>query len=595
MQGGFGGTTGFGQTSGLRPGSSLRPGSQMRPGSQLRGTQVAGVGGSLQQPVAIAAKAPVTLEGMRAATRSGNAGPGRQVGDRSYYIGLLRPKITELTTEIQQLNEQESLIEKNSSVLTQLHQRGKNLTEEITKLKGTLADINLAVEKSTSQDANSVKDQATKLTHLNVDRRKQVDQMFLNVKEVETQTKKNLQILEEEMQQLDRRIMAENQDYNLYNTTRNEAYAVSDAVLNLQHRVRTLTAKQELHMAQLATDTDKRRAAEVLREILRKRQLREELTKQCALSVDEERQLLIKQVKTARNDIEVLERQVNETRDALGESKSRCNALDEELKSYSGENLKAFQELQEKDRELQSFMDSLPERQREESEKIATVQSNISLLLERISRALELQKQMPAEGASHALQALESEVDARRNQIESDQVTHQRLERELLDRKVELEKVENLDIKINAELQAHARKMEEQSQEMIRYSDLDGLRRNVEKRHEDLVRERAFLVKLRDSSKHQLNALSASNEALRKRLNEEAAFRSVSTLEGRLRHLRQSNFSLEEFVRLKGKESYYLGAKTDCLRLVDEINLLLKDTDRTRGIGGGPVLLLGEH
>ncbi|RNC49582.1 intraflagellar transport protein-like protein, partial [Trypanosoma cruzi] len=232
---------------------------------------------------------------------------------------------------------------------------------------------------------------------------------------------------------------------------------------------------------------------------------------------------------------------------------------------------------------------------REESEKIATVQSNISLLLERISRALELQKQMPAEGASHALHALESEVDARRNQIESDQVTHQRLERELLDRKMELEKVENLDIKINAELQAHARKMEEQSQEMIRYSDLDGLRRNVEKRHEDLVRERAFLVKLRDSSKHQLNALSASNEALRKRLNEEAAFRSVSTLEGRLRHLRQSNFSLEEFVRLKGKESYYLGAKTDCLRLVDEINLLLKDTDRTRGIGGGPVLLLGER
>ncbi|ESL09030.1 hypothetical protein TRSC58_03257 [Trypanosoma rangeli SC58] len=240
-------------------------------------------------------------------------------------------------------------------------------------------------------------------------------------------------------------------------------------------------------------------------------------------------------------------------------------------------------------------MDSFPEKQKEESDKIAKVQANISLLLERVSQALELRKQMPAEGASHALHALESEVDVRRNQIESDQVTHQRLEKELLDRKAELQKVENLDTKINAELQAHARKMEEQSQEMVRYNDLDGLRRDVERRREDLVEERTFLTKLRDSSKQQLNALSASNEALQKRLNEEAAFRSISALEGRLRHLRQSSFSLEEFVRLKGKESYYLGVKTDCLMLVEEINLLLKEGGSTRGAGAPPMLLVGDQ
>uniref|UniRef100_UPI0010A94E29 Intraflagellar transport protein 74 n=1 Tax=Trypanosoma brucei brucei (strain 927/4 GUTat10.1) TaxID=185431 RepID=UPI0010A94E29 len=322
-------------------------------------------------------------------------GPGRQVGDRSYYIGLLRPKITELTTEIERLNEQEELIVKGGSVLTQLQQRNKALTDEAAKLKGTLADINLALEKSTTQDPSSVKDQATKLNQVNGEKRKQVDQLFLNAKEMEALTKKNTQALEEEMQNLDRRILAENQDFGLYKATRDEAFNVSDAVLSHQHQIRMLTAKQELLMTKLSTDPDKKRAAEVLRGILSKRQLKEELTKQCALSVEEERQLLIKQVKTARGDIEVLERQVNETRDALSESKNRCASLDEELKSYSGDNIKAFQELQEKDRELQSFMDSFPAKLKEEMDKITEVQRNIATLLERISQALELKKQMP--------------------------------------------------------------------------------------------------------------------------------------------------------------------------------------------------------
>lgn len=84
-------------SGGLRPGTNMmmRPGSQMRPGSTRM--QAVGIGGSLQQPVAVTAAAPIAREGMRASSRSGlgtSAGPGRQVGDRSYYIGLLRPKNT---------------------------------------------------------------------------------------------------------------------------------------------------------------------------------------------------------------------------------------------------------------------------------------------------------------------------------------------------------------------------------------------------------------------------------------------------------------------------------------------------------------------
>ncbi|EPY25430.1 intraflagellar transport protein-like protein [Angomonas deanei] len=352
------------------PGSSagLRPGTTMRPGSRM---QAAGMGGSLQQPVAVTAAAAVTREGMRASSRAGtSAGPGRQVGDRSYYIGLLRPKCAELSAEIERLNEQEELINKNSSMLGQLQQKSKSLNEEITKLKGTLADVNLAVENASSRDAKAVKKQYTELEKKNAEKRAEVDKLFLAVKEEESKAKKNADMLEEEIQQLERRILTENQDFGSYKSTRDDCYAVSDTVLARQHEVRTLAAMQDLLMARLAHDPDKKRAAETLRTILRKRREKEELTKQCSLSVEEEKQKLIQQVKATRSDIEVLERQVNDTRDTLQESRVRLSALDDEIKNYSGDNVRAFQELQQRDQEMQKFIDEYPDREKEESSKM---------------------------------------------------------------------------------------------------------------------------------------------------------------------------------------------------------------------------------
>lgn len=45
---------------------------------------------------------PVTQQGI-SGMRPASAGPGRQVQDGTYYLGLLRNKITQITTEINKL------------------------------------------------------------------------------------------------------------------------------------------------------------------------------------------------------------------------------------------------------------------------------------------------------------------------------------------------------------------------------------------------------------------------------------------------------------------------------------------------------------
>lgn len=569
----------------------MRPGSQARPGTTNR-TQAAGVGGSLQQPVAVSAEAPVSREGMRAASRSGvgtSAGPGRQVGDRSYYIGLIRPKIAELSSEIERLREQEQLIGKNSTLLAQLQEKAKTLQDDIAKLKDTLADVNVAVENSSSRDSAAVKEEYTQLDKQNAIRRKKADDLFLAVKDTEAKTKATSQSLEEEIRQLEVRILNENQDFNSYKAARDQSFAVADEVLARQHDLRTLHAKQELLMATLAGDPDKKKAAETLRAILRKRRSCAALQSQCALSVKEEQEKLINQLKTTRGDIEVLERQVNETRDTLQESRARQSALEEEVKNFSGDNVQAFQELQEKDKEMQAFIDDYPDKERAELDKITETQKHISDLLNRISQALEMQRQMPSENTPGMLHELNAQADAKRDQIQNDVKTHQRLEKELLERKAELDKVAHLDSKIREELKSHNEKMEEQKTEMERFSDLDGLRAEVEDTRKTLNAQLAYFTRVRDGSKQQLNALTAQYEARKKSLQNDEVFTTMTTQEQRIRMLWQSTFSLEDFVRLREKDTQYLSIKADCMRIVDEANLLLQSPAHISGSTGSSI------
>ncbi|KAL7710718.1 Intraflagellar transport protein-like protein [Lotmaria passim] len=589
MNSGFGGIGGTNTT--LRPGTTMRPGSQARPGTTNR-TQAAGVGGSLQQPVAVSAEAPVSREGMRAASRSGvgtSAGPGRQVGDRSYYIGLIRPKIAELSSEIERLREQEQLIGKNSTLLAQLQEKAKTLQDDIAKLKDTLADVNVAVENSSSRDSAAVKEEYTQLDKQNAIRRKKADDLFLAVKDTEAKTKATSQSLEEEIRQLEVRILNENQDFNSYKAARDQSFAVADEVLARQHDLRTLHAKQELLMATLAGDPDKKKAAETLRAILRKRRSCAALQSQCALSVKEEQEKLINQLKTTRGDIEVLERQVNETRDTLQESRARQSALEEEVKNFSGDNVQAFQELQEKDKEMQAFIDDYPDKERAELDKITETQKHISDLLNRISQALEMQRQMPSENTPGMLHELNAQADAKRDQIQNDVKTHQRLEKELLERKAELDKVAHLDSKIREELKSHNEKMEEQKTEMERFSDLDGLRAEVEDTRKTLNAQLAYFTRVRDGSKQQLNALTAQYEARKKSLQNDEVFTTMTTQEQRIRMLWQSTFSLEDFVRLREKDTQYLSIKADCMRIVDEANLLLQSPAHISGSTGSSI------
>ncbi len=145
---------------------------------------------------------------------SSGRGPQRQYQDSSYFKGVLRSKITELTSEISRMRtEIGAATEEQSTFLTydkvdhinlQLYsyihdgllQRVKETAAELTELQATLADYNLLVDKlNTDTEVLLVRQEAQEMASQNEADSRDVDSIFAEKQARETQ----IQRLEQEV------------------------------------------------------------------------------------------------------------------------------------------------------------------------------------------------------------------------------------------------------------------------------------------------------------------------------------------------------------------------------------------------------------
>jgi intraflagellar transport protein 74 len=123
----------MGTAMGARMGTAIRPGSRAGLGPLNTNIQVA--------------ERPVTQQGMMG-MKPVSQGPGRQIQDRSYYMGELRKRCDELQGEINKMNGEAEQYNKDNETYTKFEKKYNTLIIEVRKLQGDLADLNLIADKS---------------------------------------------------------------------------------------------------------------------------------------------------------------------------------------------------------------------------------------------------------------------------------------------------------------------------------------------------------------------------------------------------------------------------------------------------------------
>jgi len=569
-------------------GSYGRPPSQgLIPGTGLRssyGGTVGGQGASIMNANVEVQARPAVREGMKGMTVGGmTVGQGRRVNDRSYYLGLLRAKIGELTAELERLRAQEGSINKNQAVTAQLSKSLSKVQEEIASMKTRLSDLNFTLEKAATNgfDHETAIAESQNFRHQNEQQKKENDKIFVKTKEEEKLCRTLEGQLQHQMAVLDQRLSSDPEKAELYKRLRDQNFGLTDTIASLRNEVTQLTERHESVLATIRKDKEKHNASEVQKEILRKRRVKEELMKECSVSLEEERQSLLNLVRITTSEIEAIGRQTEEASLELEKRQEQLKAIDQQLSEYQGENAKRYSELQQKDREMQDFLDGFGATEKELRTQIANDEARIVMLLEHISQNMKFKEELGTEtNATARLQNMRDELVQKGKQADSSQSTYQRLLQELEARKVELEKVASLDEKLSVELASMNHRIEEQRADIVRFSDIEALRRDIDQNKRALQERKGYLQKRRDIVRQHIQALHAKHDSKKEELAQSDVHDGLFKQEQRMRVVLQSTFQLEDFVRSKERETAYLPLKAEALRLVEELNVLLRDQRR---------------
>ncbi|XP_052314667.1 intraflagellar transport protein 74 homolog [Oncorhynchus keta] len=563
------------------PPTAVRVGTGIVPGTGRPGTR----GGALGTPGVLSAQIkvadrPVTQQGL-SGMKTGMKGPQRQILDKSYYLGLLRSKINELTTETSKLQKEIDTFNQENSVYLSYEKRAEGLAGELKDLQGQLADYNMLVDKlNTNTEMEEVINDFNMLKAQNDREAQSMDVIFTERREKEEMIRAVEEEMEREKQAADdiiKKMSPEKQDqYAAMKASNDELLQELDG---RQEELDTLITRKETFEAELYHSQVKREAVllhEKLQELELKRDAMVAEDKSMG-SPQEERDRLFKQVKEDNQETASMERQLTEMCEKMSLINEEIRQLDNNMEEHQGERNQKYKELKKRDETMDSFLDSFDETKATEVEKNRQTQAIIVALLEHSSRNMNRMRQISSVTASE-LKSMQEDLSFKETEMHKSQNTAKGLSSENHRLTLDLQKVEQLESKINTELTSLKDRIETMTQELETYSNLDNLKAAGEDKKKRLQEDRVSLAQRRDGFHKVMQKMNEVYEALKTQLQDNETHAQLTNLERKWQHHEQNNFVMKEFIASKGMESDYRPVVRTVSRQLAEYNKILIDT-----------------
>ena len=398
---------------------------------------------------------PVTQQGMMG-MRVRTAGPGRQVQDNTYYLGLLRNKITEITAEINKFKREIDQFHADNSQYAQLERKYESYIKEVRQLEGQLADYNLAMDKTrTGSDPADLAQYQARLKEKNDYEKREVDNIFMRRKQRDELVQKCEQEIsalqrqaEEKIEQLAPQKLQEYRQLVQSNAMgQQKAARLRQELDQINHKVRN--AEHELNRDHLRDEYH--RLTNQVERLERERNTLEEEMRTANMDPEEQRKVLLAKVKEDNARIARLEEELSEVNDEMSRLRRSVGDHEDELeqqKSNEGQNQK-YEVLFKRDQEMTKFIEDFAETEAKGLAQQKETQQMIVSLLEAMSKDLARQNNMPSRDQVSEMQ---NDLSFKERQLKASQSTQERLEAELEKRRAELQKIDQLDKKIAVEV-----------------------------------------------------------------------------------------------------------------------------------------------
>ncbi|KAG7167404.1 Intraflagellar transport protein 74-like [Homarus americanus] len=492
---------------------------------------------------------PITQQGLTG-MKTGSRGPQRQVRDKSYFMGLLRTKITELGTEVSHLSgEIDSMKQEQSTFLT-YDKRVKEMAHELTEMQGNLADYNLLVDLiNTDTERVEIDDETREFKESNQHEAENLETLFSHKQDLES---------------LMRQLEAEIEEERHVGETVVEAMHPELRHKYLDLRNLNTSLLQHLDMMQHQLDASDNRKATLEDELSTSK------VKQEAVGLYEK----LQELEEKRAEI-IAE---NQKRGTPKEERERL--LLQELEENQSERSQKYRELRKREETMEQFLTTFEQNKQEELSRLEILENNNVALLEKLSRHLAHFKHLPS---TQDFDVMRTDLAFKEGELEKSRYTEQGLKHENLNLQTNLQKIDALETKVQKEMVELKEKLGRMEKEILEFSDLDGLRTRAEEKRKKLAQEREDLEARKVCISQSLQEINSTISSTKNQLHENETYTQLTNLEKKWAHLEQTNFTLREFIAQRKAESNFLPFKNQAMKLVQEYNRSLQEVVQSGG------------
>jgi intraflagellar transport protein 74 len=498
----------------------------------------------------------------------------RKIQDKSYFMTLLKTRITEISNEIYKMNEEIGKINSDMTTYGNLNKQYEILSKEVQELEGELADYNLAGDKyRSSMRAEDIEEVYNRIKLYNKKKMDESDNLFLDkakiteqIQQVEQELNKVLQELEQRLLDLDpdqkneyELIREENQNYVLQiYQLREEMAQLNAELMEGENSLRNNPNKMEAHKLKDAINILKRKKEEL-----------ELQTNESGLSIDELKQRLMAKAKEQTVEKNNIDKKIPDTKKLIESNKKAIFEIEKEMKSQqSNDNTKAVDSIAEKDKEISAFIENHDNIKRTHYKEIRAKEEVVLALLHSISEKINLGEK-PLEGGT----GIKDRIKEKKEMIEKSENTLEEAKAKYEELVIKLKRLDNLDETLKKDIETYKEKLLRINNDISKKFDKveeqkDFLKRDAERKKKLLV----YLNQNKENYNKLLTSLTLKNRTKNTQLEENDIYKRLRELEVKMQANENTIYSLQSYIDSKANENQYGNLLKECMELQQKIN-----------------------
>ena len=498
----------------------------------------------------------------------------RKIQDKSYFLTLLKTKISDISNEIVKMNDQIGKINSDMTKYGTLNKEYEILSKEVQDLEGELADYNLAGDKYRSNmRAEDIEEVYNRIKLYNKKKMDESDNLFLDkakimeqLQQIEQENNRVLQGIEQRLLDLDpdqkneyESIREENQNYVLQiYQLREEMAELNSQLIEGENALRNNPNKMEAHKLKDSINLLRRKKEEL-----------ELQTNESGLSIDELKQRLMAKAKEQTMEKNNIDKKIPDTRKLIEANKKAIIEIEKEMKSQqSSDNTKAVDSIAEKDKEYSAFIENHENIKRNHYKEIRAKEEVVIALLHNISEKLNLGEK-PLEGGT----GIKERIKEKKDMIEKSENTLEEAKAKYEELVIKLERLDKLDETLKKDIDNYKEKLLRINNDIS--SKFDKVEEQKEFLKRDAERKKKLLVILNQNKENYsklLTSLTLKNRTKNTQLEDNDIYKRLHELEVKMQQNENTIYSLQSYIDSKANENQYGNLLKECMELQQKIN-----------------------